>query len=108
MTRHIVLFLLAGVLFLNLPRLNAHNIPEKGLTNRTTGYFIYHGISDMITPEMSLFTKKYAISFRNNGCNLLNTRATKEHNQLIAERLTDTLETDEWIRDLPIKILGVN
>lgn len=71
-------------------------------------YFIYHGIADIITDDMTFFTKKYAISFQNNGCNILNKNATEIHNAHIADILSHNLGNTDWIDELPIKILGVN
>lgn len=77
-------------------------------SEQARAYFMYHGISDIITKEMSTFTKKYDIGFRNKGCNMLNITATKEHNRAVAEKLSYILGNNNWVDELPMKILGVN
>ena len=71
-------------------------------------YFIYHGIAAITTKKMSLFTQKYAVSFKNNGCTILDRSATKRHNQSIADILSEDLGHMDWINELPFKIMGVN
>jgi len=103
-------YLLLSIFFLlNMPiSLNAKTPPEIKKYISVKDNFIYHGISDIITTEMSAFTKKYNIGFRNKGCNMLNLSATKEHNSAVAEKLSNFLGNNKWVDELPMKILGVN
>jgi hypothetical protein len=95
--------------FFVLPSVANEKSPVKiEKSEHTRAYFMYHGISHIITKEMGTFTKKYNIGFRNKGCNMLNITATKEHNRAVAEKLSYILGNNKWVDELPMKILGVN
>ncbi|MFD2588833.1 hypothetical protein ACFSQJ_18045 [Croceitalea marina] len=108
MFRNILFFVLLGF-FLTGPHAHAtNNMIKKPESIHVADYFVYHGITDIVTEKMKSFTKKYNIGFRNKGCNMLNTTATKEHNMRVAENLSNYLGSTQWIDELPMKILGVN
>lgn len=103
-------YLLLSIFFLlNFPNsINAKNPPKIKTHISVKDNFLYHGISDIVTTEMSDFTRKYNIGFRNNGCNVIDRTAVKKHNQTIAKSLTEYLGNAKWIEKLPIKIMEVN
>jgi hypothetical protein len=103
-------FLLLTFCFLfSLPAKSNESIPlkiEKNISAKD--YFVYYGFADIITKEMEAFTKKYNVGFKNNGCVVLNKSRTETHNQNISKNLTKYLGHTNWVKDLPIKVMGVN
>jgi len=103
-------FLLLLCCFLFVLPITAHEKTPLKIkkTEQVSAYFIYHGISDIITKEMEAFTKKYNVGFKNNGCLVLNKTRTETHNQNVSKNLTKYLGHTDWLKDLPFKIMGVN
>lgn len=101
--------MLVGFLLLAspLPTIASNKI-ETIPTITTLDSFIYYGIVATITDEMKSFTQKYKVGFTNAGCLILNMDETESHNLQIAQRLTKELGHDDWIVELPFKIMGVN
>lgn len=89
-----------------LPSNHVSNVTRTSKTP-TSDYFIYYGISAMITEEMASFTQKYEVAFRNAGCMILNKTETEIHNQNVAQKLSLALGHDDWMNELPMKIMGI-
>lgn len=71
--------------------------------------FVVNGISPIPQQTFALFKEQYGIGIVTENCAIdpIAFRNAKQHNQAIANYLTEKFGT-EWKEDLPISILGIN